>query len=105
MTTRDVGAAAATMINLPMDLTIECVQALRAELVDALQLQAPLHLDAAAVDRCDTAGLQLLLAACRASAGSTVRIFNAPASMSSAATALGLIDLLDLAPTETLLHA
>ena len=105
MTTAGVRVPSTT-IALPMDLTIACVQALRMQLADALLLERPLELDARAVDRCDTAGLQLLLAVRLAAAATQpVLVTEAPESMLHAAAALGLTTPLGLTPLETIPHA
>ncbi len=91
------------VVTLPMDVTIETVHTLQPELVEALARGGPLAIDAAAVDRCDTAGLQLLLAAhvTGRARGVDIQITRATPALTAVADSLGLADQLGLAATET----
>jgi len=103
MDPQQLGTADRTIV-LPMDLTIECVTALRLLLLEATASPVPLQLDAAAVDQCDTAGLQLLLAARRHAHahGGMLAVIHAPPQLTAAAGHLGLVDALGLTASECL---
>jgi anti-anti-sigma regulatory factor len=85
-------------IALPMDCTIESVLELHASLRAVIAQPTPLLVDAGAVDRCDTAGIQLLLAAARAAAahGQRFELRHSTPALRTVATALGLDEALGL---------
>jgi anti-anti-sigma regulatory factor len=62
----------AAMLKLPPVLDLTCAETFRAELCEALALGGGLVLDAAAVERIGTPGLQLVLAAARAAPNLTI---------------------------------
>ena len=73
---------------------------LRADLVRGLAA-GPVVIDCAQLTHIDAAGLQLLCAAAQAArrGGGSLTWRAAPSPLLSAATALGLIDALELSPT------
>jgi ABC-type transporter Mla MlaB component len=87
---------------LAADCTIEHAPALHKRLAKILANRACVTLDLAAVRRCDTAGLQVLVAFVRErrEAGRDVELKDAPDAFRSAAKLLGLTDVLGLKAAE-----
>lgn len=85
-------------LALPMDLTIAVAQTLQSQIQEAIAEGHGLVLDGHAVDRCDTAGLQLLLATQRFGAAhhQPVVITQPSAPLMQAAAVLGLAGALGL---------
>jgi ABC-type transporter Mla MlaB component len=84
---------------LGADCTIEHAPALHKRLAKVLANRACVTLDLGGVRRCDTAGLQVLVAFVRErrEAGREVELKDAPDSIRSAAKLLGLSEVLGLA--------
>jgi ABC-type transporter Mla MlaB component len=87
---------------LGADCTIEHAPALHKRLAKVLANRACVTLDLGEVRRCDTAGLQVLVAFVRErrEAGREVELKDAPDSIRSAAKLLGLTTVLGLAAPE-----
>ena len=83
--------------------TIRTINSLQTELAERLDESGPLQIDATAVDRVDTAGLQLLAAFVRdvRAEQRTVEWVGCSDAMRKAATALGLDGALGLPGTTT----
>jgi len=84
--------AAAPVVTLGADCTIEHAPGLHAQLLKMLGERACVTLDVSAVKRCDTAGLQVLVAFVRErrEAGQPVEVKGATESFIGPATLLGL---------------
>lgn len=91
-------AATGPRETLGTDCTIEHAPALHKRLAKVLANRACVTLELGDVRRCDTAGLQVLVAFVRErrEAGRDVELRDAPDSLRSAAKLLGLTDLLGL---------
>ena len=91
-------AAGAGRVALGERLEIAGVSALRERLDAALDVGGPVELDAAALERCDTAGLQLLVGFARAldDAGRELRWTDVSGRLREAAGLLGLASALRL---------
>jgi ABC-type transporter Mla MlaB component len=87
---------------LGADCTIEHAPAIHKRLAKVLANRACVTVDLAQVRRCDTAGLQVLVAFVRErrEAGREVELKDAPDSFVSAAKLLGLTDMLGLKAPE-----
>lgn len=96
-------AAAGPREALGTDCTIEHAPALHKRLAKVLANRACVTVDLSQVRRCDTAGLQVLVAFVRdrREAGREVELQDAPESFLSAAKLLGLTDVLGLAAPAT----
>jgi anti-anti-sigma regulatory factor len=96
-TSDKTGGASARQLVLPADCRLAAGPGLRAALLEALALPAS-ALDAGAVERVDTAALQLLAAFRRdaAARGHDTRWLGASAALHEAAGLLGLERILDL---------
>ena len=81
-----------TVVRLAENLDISSVSELKAELTSALDLGSPVVLDPSAVERADTASLQLLLAFLREATRSSVavRVLRGSEAFHEAAQTLGL---------------
>ena len=81
-----------TEINLPEQLDIAALAALKEELVNAASSSGSLRIDGAAVERVSTPAVQLLLAAARAieADGRTIRLESPSQTLSAAFQDLGL---------------
>jgi len=79
------------MLNITGVLEISRVEELRPQLLALLEMPAP-SLDLGGLTGCDTAGLQLLLAARRSAAsdGKALALVNPPACLARLANTLGL---------------
>jgi anti-anti-sigma regulatory factor len=90
---------AETQVTLADSLDIAQVQTLHATLREALARAQPVALDAAAVQRVDTAALQVLAAFVRTAQARGVAVSwrTVPESLTRAAGLLGLRDVLGLA--------
>ena len=91
-------AVAGGAVALRAQLTISEAPAVQRELVDACAGDGPLTLDGAAVERIDTAGLQLLVALAKSAgvAGRTLRWTACSPALAQAAQRLGLARALQL---------
>lgn len=85
-------------LTLAAECTVAEAESLKAELVRRLDEAGPVTVDVSAVERIDTAGLQLLAAFVRdrRTAGRTVQWRGRAAALDSAAGLLGLHDMLEL---------
>ena len=82
----------ATVVTLTGDLIIDTVASLRPALLDGLAQPGDLTLDLAAVDACDTAGIQLLLATAAAARlrSKELRLTAAAPAVRAAAARIGI---------------
>ena len=70
---------ASEVVPMPAELTVHCVRQLASRLIGEIQAGGALRLDLAAVQRIDTAGIQLLLALRREATRARVPLeFGAP---------------------------
>lgn len=85
-------------LRLAAECTVAEAEALKSELGQRLQASAPVTLDVSALQRIDTAGLQLLAAFIRdrRTAGRTVVWRGRASALETAAALLGLHDMLEL---------
>ncbi|MGH8170444.1 MAG: STAS domain-containing protein [Steroidobacteraceae bacterium] len=85
-------------VTLPADCTVAGADSLKAELARRLDESGPVTVDASALQRIDTAALQLLAAFVRdrRTAGRAVDWRGGAAALESAAALLGLKDMLEL---------
>jgi phospholipid transport system transporter-binding protein len=99
---RPASGASVTPEALGTDCTIEHAPALHKRLAKIVANRACVTLDLAAVKRCDTAGIQVLVAFVRErrEAGRDVELRSAPEAILSAARLLGLTAMLGLAGSE-----
>ncbi len=90
--------AESTPIHCPATLDIAAVAAFHRQLCDALDAGAPLELQAADLERIDTAGLQLLAACCQDAASRRIPVCWASTSdvLHDVAQRLALTDVLQL---------
>ena len=90
-------------IELPAELGIPEAEALKVQLLDALDLGAPFALAAGNVRRVGTAGLQVLLALSLElkRCGQTLVWASASDALIAAATSIGVSEALSLKPTQT----
>jgi phospholipid transport system transporter-binding protein len=91
------GESGARVVALPTDFRLAELAAVKAELLEALEAPA-VHLDGTAVERVDTAALQLLAAFRRESAarGQSAAWQGVSVVMRDAASLLGLAQVLEL---------
>ncbi len=92
------GAAAERSLALAAECTVAAADSLKSQLVGKLDESAPVILDVRALQRIDTAALQLLAAFVRdrRAAGRAVEWHGRAAALDSAAALLGLDDMLEL---------
>lgn len=85
-------------LRLAADCTVAEADALKSELAARLQASEPVTVDVSALQRIDTAGLQLLAAFVRdrRTAGRAVTWRGRAAALDAAASLLGLRDMLEL---------
>jgi anti-anti-sigma regulatory factor len=97
-TTTRTGGDDAVCVSLPASCTLRDSLALKALLVDQLALGVDIHIDAGAVERIDTAGLQLLAALARelGDRQQSIRWGAASAPLRAAAERIGVAGLLGL---------
>jgi ABC-type transporter Mla MlaB component len=97
--TRRKGRAGDGALTLAAECTVAEADALKAELARRLQEPEPVTVDVSALQRIDTAGLQLLAAFVRdrRTAGRAVAWRGRAPALESAAGLLGLHDMLELA--------
>jgi phospholipid transport system transporter-binding protein len=93
------GAPEEGVLTLAADCTVAAADALKSELVRRLEEPEPVTLDVGALQRIDTAGLQLLAAFVRdrRTAGRAIEWRGRAPALEAAAGLLGLNDMLELA--------